>query len=79
MYLTASLLGIPSSMARQASAVPVRPRPPAQPTSTRSVSALVKASSKAFLAVAGSAGKPKSGQRSHRASQWTAGGSSPSR
>ena len=63
----------------QARAVPVRPRPPAQATSTRSVAARCQASVNVGRTSARSAGRRKSGQRSHRDSQGTLGGGWPSR
>ncbi len=66
-------------MARQASAVPVRPRPLAQAISTRSVAARCQASVNVGRTSARSAGKRKSGQRSHRDSQGTSEGGWPSR
>jgi hypothetical protein len=54
--------------------VPVRPRPPAQAISTRSVAARCQASVNVGRTSARSAGRPKSGQRSHRDSQGTSGG-----
>jgi len=57
-----------------ASAVPVRPRPPAQETSTRSLADRSQASSSVRAARARSTGRPKSGQRSHRDSHATSGG-----
>ena len=66
-------------MARQASAVPVRPRPPAQAISTRSVAARCQASVNVGRTSARSAGRRKSGQRSHRDSQGTSGGGWPSK
>ena len=66
-------------MARQARAVPVRPRPPAQAISTRSVAARCQASVNVGRTSARSAGKRKSGQRSHRDSQGTSGGGWPSK
>jgi hypothetical protein len=49
----------------QASAVPVRPSPPMQATSTRCVADRSHASAKASRAAAGSAGSRKSGQAAH--------------
>ncbi len=60
-------------MARQANAVPVLPRPPEQAISTRSVGALSQASCRTFRVCAWSTGSQKSGQRTQRASQVTAG------
>jgi hypothetical protein len=57
-----------------ASAVPVRPFPPQQATSTRWVVARSRAAANALLASAGSDGSPKSGHRIHRAAQGTSGG-----
>jgi hypothetical protein len=59
--------------------VPVRPRPPAQAISTRSVAARCQASVNVGRTSARSAGKRKSGQRSHRDSQETSGGDWPSK
>ena len=66
-------------MARQARAVPVRPRPPAQAISTRSIAARCQASVNVGRTSARSAGSRKSGQRSHRDSQGTSGGGWPSK
>ena len=55
------------------------PRPPAQAISTRSVAARCQASVNVGRTSARSAGRRKSGQRSHRDSQGTSGGGWPSR
>ena len=66
---TVSVRETPSRMARQASAVPVRPWPPAQAISTRSVAARSQASVSIGSTAASSAGRRKSGHRSQRDSQ----------
>lgn len=63
----------------QASAVPVRPRPPPHATSTRSVPARFHASARVVRAASRSLGRRKSGQRTHADSQGTSGGVLPSR
>jgi hypothetical protein len=63
----------------QARAVPVRPRPPQQATSTRSVAARRQASRKASSASTSSAGRRRSRQRTHRESHATGRGRRPSR
>lgn len=63
----------------QARAVPVRPRPPPQATSTRSAAVRAQASANTSLARTRSLGSRKSGQRSHRDSHAGGGGSLPRR
>lgn len=65
--------------AMQAKAVPVLPRPPQQPISTRSDSARRQASLKASAASGPSVGSQKSGQRTHLNSHSTEGGRLPSK
>jgi hypothetical protein len=57
----AAAASMPSMTAMQASAVPVRPRPPLHATSTRSPSLRVQASSSASAAALRLVGRPKSG------------------
>ena len=79
VHRTASGPGTPSSTARHAMAVPVRPRPPRQAISTRSHSLRRHTSSRASRAARRSDGSRKSGHRSQACGHGTAGGSRPSR
>src|ERR1700730_10891933 len=79
MNATALDEGTPSRMAMNAKAVQGLARPPAQAISTRSVAARCQASGNAGRTSARSAGRRKSGQRSHRDSQGTSGCGWPSR